>query len=70
MIGRLPMTIWTASASPAARIMPSTTAVAMPPTAVGMQHVADRLPARRAERERGGPHVRRDRDQRVIRDAR
>jgi len=30
MRGRLPMTIWTASASPAARIMPRMTAVAIP----------------------------------------
>ena len=35
MSGRLPMTIWTASASPAARIMPSTIAVAMPVVAAG-----------------------------------
>src|SRR5207253_299847 len=35
MTGRLPMTIWTASASPAARIMPSTTAVTMPVSAAG-----------------------------------
>src|SRR5262249_39391225 len=34
--GRLPITIWTASASPAARIMPSTMPVAIPDNAAGM----------------------------------
>ena len=34
--GELPMTIWTASASPAARVMPSTTAVRTPLVADGM----------------------------------
>ena len=35
--GRLPMTIWTASASPAARVVPRTIAVRVPAAALGMR---------------------------------
>ena len=62
MTGRLPMTIWTASASPAARIMPRITAVSEARLGGRQQDVADGLPARRAERQRARAHLPRDRD--------